>query len=283
MNVSTSLTGWLLAGWDTYMVASGNPKSTRDLRAYHLTRVARAIPDPPHQVSTDQLVAFLAHPSWAPETRRSYRASLRAFFRWYVAAGHRPDDPAAALPAVKVPRGVPRPTPEAIITEATGGRAPARVVLMIRLAAELGLRRGEIAQLERDHLEPALWGHVLTVRGKGGHVRTLPVPLELAAVILERPAGPLFPNPTTGRHLTPHHVGKLVSGALLEGWTCHTLRHRCASVAYDATRDLRAVQEMLGHAKPETTARYTAVRPGSLLECVNATSRNVQVSAVSAA
>lgn len=268
--VSVIEASWLLGAWDTYMRASGNPSSTRNLRLYHLQRVARAIPDVPADVSTDQLVAFLAHPSWAPETRRSYRASLRAYFSWYAAAGHRVDNPAASLPAIKVPRGVPRPTPEQIILEAMSTAEP-RVVLMVRLAAELGLRRGEIAQLERRDLEPALWGHTLTVHGKGGHVRSLPVPNNLADAILAAPDGPLFPNPKTGRPLTPHHVGKLVSSALLEGWTCHTLRHRCATVAYDATRDLRAVQELLGHAKPETTARYTAVRPTALLEAVTAT------------
>lgn len=263
--------GWGLPGWDEYQRAAGNPASTRDLRAYHLRRVARGVSSGPATVTTAELVGFLARPGWAPETRRSFRATLRAFFRWYVAAGHRADDPAAALPPVKVPRGVPRPTPEPVLTAALDA-ASGRVALMVALAARLGLRRGEIARVHREHLEPALWGHALTVRGKGGHVRQLPVPADLAAAILARPPGPLFPNPTTGRPLTAPHVGKLVSAAMTGPWTCHTLRHRAASVAYDATRDLRAVQELLGHAKPETTARYTAVRPAALLACVAATS-----------
>lgn len=239
-----------------------------------MTRAARAIADPPAAVTTDQLLAFLAHPSWAPETRRSYRASLRAYFRWFLAAGHRADDPAAALPAVRVPRGMPRPAPEQIIAEATRVATP-RVALMLELASRMALRRAEIAGLRREHLEPDLWGQTLVVHGKGGKVRRLPLPADLAATVLAMPAGPLFPNPNTGRPLTPAHVGKLVSHALLEGWTCHTLRHRAASVAYDATKDLRAVQEFLGHAKPETTAIYTAVRPSALMACVTATSSRV--------
>jgi len=44
----------------------------------------------------------------------------------------------------------------------------------------------------------------------------------------------------------------------------HTLRHRYASRAYAGTRDLRAVQTLLGHSKPETTLRYTAIPDGGL-------------------
>ena len=72
--------------------------------------------------------------------------------------------------------------------------------------------------------------------------------------------------------LTPAHVGKIVSRLLPEAWTCHTLRHRCATVAYHASHDLRAVQELLGHAKPETTAAYTLVPQDSVRALVVATS-----------
>lgn len=50
----------------------------------------------------------------------------------------------------------------------------------------------------------------------------------------------------------------------------HTLRHRCATVAYAKTRDLRAVQELLGHAKPETTAIYTAVPDDAVRDAMRA-------------
>jgi site-specific recombinase XerD len=59
------------------------------------------------------------------------------------------------------------------------------------------------------------------------------------------------------------NVSKLLSRALGAGWTAHQLRHRFASTAYAAERDLRAVQELLGHSKPETTARYTAIPEGA--------------------
>ena len=46
---------------------------------------------------------------------------------------------------------------------------------------------------------------------------------------------------------------------LPDAWTTHTLRHRFASAAYAADRDIRAVQELLGHASVSTTQIYTAI------------------------
>ena len=73
----------------------------------------------------------------------------------------------------------------------------------------------------------------------------------------------MFTSPAGG-HLTPGHVGKLIGRALPDGVTAHMLRHRCATAAYAGTRDLRAVQELLGHARPETTAAYVAT-PGEAI------------------
>lgn len=257
--------------WVAWMRVAGRPETTIGLRVYHLRRIMRELEMDPWVVTTEQLVHYLASQSWAPETRRSYRASLRAFYGWAQATGRRLDSPAHLLPSVTVPRGKPRPTPELIYHDAMH-RAGARERLMIELAAQCGLRRGEIARVHTGDLVQDLLGHSLRVVGKGGHVRMVPLPPLLAASILGAPAGWLFPSPhSAGGHLTEHHVGVLVSRLLPEGWTCHTLRHRCGTVAYAASHDLRAVQELLGHAKPETTALYTKVSPASVRACVVAT------------
>jgi site-specific recombinase XerD len=59
-------------------------------------------------------------------------------------------------------------------------------------------------------------------------------------------------------------LGKLITEALPGDWTAHTLRHRFGTVAYQATGDIRAVQELLGHASPTTTAIYTKVTDGAM-------------------
>jgi integrase/recombinase XerD len=75
---------------------------------------------------------------------------------------------------------------------------------------------------------------------------------------------------TIRKILTPHWLGRTVSAALGSGLTTHTLRHRAATTAYAGTHDLRAVQEMLGHSKPETTAQYTAIPDSSIRAAVAA-------------
>lgn len=251
----------LVHGWVMWMRAGGAPETTIAQRRYQVVRTLRDAQADPLTVTAEQLIEWLGSQAWAPETRRAYRAGLRRFFTWLQATGRRADNPAALIPTVPLPRTSPRPTPDSIYREALAG-ADDDTRLMLRLAAMLGLRRGEIAKLHSSDLLEDLVGTSLRVHGKGGHVRTLPLPEVLAAALRLRTPGWVFPSPSArrpGAPLTPAHVGVMVSRALPDGWTCHTLRHRCATVAYAAERDLRAVQELLGHAKPETTARYTQV------------------------
>jgi integrase len=257
-----------VSAWETYLRATGAPETTVRLRTYHLRRLAADVTDPPHRLGFEALARWLAAHDWSPNTRRAYRSSLRSFYTWARTTGRVQKSPAHLLPPVAVPRGRPRPAPEAAYAEALAS-ADERARLAIMLAARCGLRRGEVARLERADVEPDLIGHALRVRGKGGHVRMVPLPADLAAAILARPDGWLFPS-THGEHLTPHHLGKLVSRCLPGELTMHTLRHRCATVAYAGTGDLRAVQELLGHAKPETTARYTAVADEAIRRAMEA-------------
>lgn len=257
--------------WATWLRASGRPETTVGLRTYHVRRVMAEIGTDPWSLGVEDLMTYLAGKAWSPETRRSYRASLRAFYAWAQATGRRTDSPAALLPPVKLPRRVPRPTPDEVYRAALEV-ADERERLMLMLAAVCGLRRGEIAGLRREHVTPDLIGHSLVFGGKGGHERRVPLPEDLARRLLELPPGWVFPSTARPGPLTPAHVGKVVSRLLPEGWTCHTLRHRCATVAYRATRDLRAVQELLGHSKPETTALYTQVPDDAVRAAIAATS-----------
>jgi len=80
--------------------------------------------------------------------------------------------------------------------------------------------------------------------------------------------GYLFPSDRHPGPITPGHLGHLVTRVLPDQWSTHSLRHRFATAAYAQQRDLLAVQGLLGHAKPETTARYAAVPDGALLTAV---------------
>lgn len=256
-----------VAQWARWLRAANNTKDTIDQRVYHVTRMLRETKADPWLMTSEDLVDWLGSKPWKPNTLRSYRASFRAFFTWAQGIGRRPDNPGLLIPRVKVPRGLPRPTPEHVYRVAAA-QADERVRLMIHLAAVCGLRRGEISRVRREDVVEDLLGRSLRVIGKGGHERYVPLPDELARELRALPAGWAFPSSARPGPLTPAHVGKLVSRALPDGWTCHTLRHRCGTVAYAARKDLRAVQELLGHARPETTALYTKVGRGDIRDAM---------------
>lgn len=255
-----------LIAWETYMLAIGTPDTTLQLRLYHLRRLAADVPKTPATLTFDDLVAWFAGQSWAQNTRKSYRQSFRSFYAWAMATGRVRESPAHLLPPVRVPRGKPRPTPELDYQAAIAKAAP-RERLALRLAGVCGLRRSEVARARREDVEVDLLGHSLRVTGKGGHVRLVPLPADLAAEVLAMPDGWLFPSPHGG-HLTPHHLAKCMSAVL--GHNPHSLRHRAGTRAYQGTKDLRAVQEFLGHAKPETTAIYTEVAGADVRAAMNA-------------
>lgn len=250
------------------MRAVGRAPSTVELRTYHVERVLRELDVGPWDLSAERLAEWLGSRPWSAETRRAYRASLTGFYRWARRAGLRDDDPTSELLPVKLTRALPRPTPDDAYRLAIAC-STRRERLMLELAAHCGLRRGEIARVRPGDVVSDLDGWSLIVTGKGGHLRLVPLTDELASSIARAPGEWLFPS-QRGEHLTAHYVGKLVSALLPAGWTCHTLRHRCATRAYAADRDLRAVQELLGHARPETTARYTQVPAGAVRAAVAA-------------
>ncbi|MEN4400040.1 tyrosine-type recombinase/integrase [Mycolicibacterium conceptionense] len=258
----------LIAGYVGYLVAIGRPKTTRRLRRWQVAYLQQSLNLPVDRITEDDLLGwFEIHEEWKPETRRSYRAGVRGFFAWAHKAGLISENPSLELPQVKVPRAVPQPVPDIVFAEAVAA-APARTALMLRLAGEVGLRRAEVAKVHTRDLRHLSGGAQLLVHGKGARERIVPISGDLATKIAAGPAGYgattwpaagwLFPSPHGG-HVTAAWVGTLCSDAIPGVWTMHKARHRFASKAYRGTRNIRAVQELLGHSNLAITERYTAV------------------------
>lgn len=225
----------------------------------------------PWTVTSGQLVQWAGRQEWSRETRRSFRSSALSFYRWAVDAGHVDVNPADKLPRVKPSDPAPRPAPETAYVRALLS-APPRERLMLRLAAELGMRRGEVAQAHADDLTRDLLGWSLVTHGKGGKDRTLPLPDDLAAELRQLGPGYFFPGGQDG-HLGAAWVGKLVARLLPGAHTMHALRHKFATDVYSVNRDILVTQELLGHASPVTTRRYVKVPGAELRDTVNAAQR----------
>jgi integrase/recombinase XerD len=152
---------------------------------------------------------------------------------------------------------------------------------MLELLYATGIRRTELSQLDLGDYDPA--SHSLTIRkGKGGKSRLLPVG-ERAAQWLEsyllqsRPAFSYLPDQSAlflsgyGTRITPAYLGNWIKKLLLrcgihKTGSCHLFRHTCATDMHRGGADIRYVQEMLGHARMETTQIYTHVHIEALRE-----------------
>lgn len=204
-----------------------------------------------------------------PTTRRSQFSYVVTFCAWLERRGHTTKNIAADLRAPRVPRSVPRALPAdavaATLRHAKGSRGRATVWLMVGL----GLRCCEVASLDLEDWDRH--AQLLTVRGKGGHERELPVPVEVAtaldAYLAEHPAsvGPLVRSYRDDARLKPDSISAMVSEWMRaagvkrrarDGRSAHAFRHTAASDVLDRCPDLRVVQQMLGHQHLTTTTIY---------------------------
>ena len=182
------------------------------------------MPSGPKDVTTEQIVQAFARQQWKPETRKAYRNTISSFFRWLHKSGRRSDDPSLDVPRVKKPHAHPRPCPDRYIAAAME-KATTLERLMIRLGAECGLRRGEIARVHSDDVVTDSAGRSLIVRGKGDKQRIVPLPDDLAGIIMDA-RGYLFPGRFGGHVRSP--ISVTISAACCRTGTPRT---RCGTVS----------------------------------------------------
>ena len=269
MQKSSVPVGWdiPISDWRLHLLGSGRSVATTRLRVDWVRRFARAVEVGPGQVTTADVIEWSAAHLWARDTRRSALQSVSSFYGWAGAAMPIMVD-VSALPSVRASAPAPRPADDEAVGRAL--QTPDwRVHLAVRLASELGLRRGEVARVRASDIVRDLHGASLIVHGKGGKVRTVPIVTSLVDELEARGPGWIFPGADAG-HISPEWIGRLVTRALPPGVTMHALRHRFATRAYERTGDLVSVQRVLGHESPHTTLRYLAITDEALRAVVEA-------------
>jgi integrase len=207
----------------------------------------------------------VADSQWKPNTHQKAVQALQYFYQWAHARGLVEDDASALLRAARAPRPVPNPCPEDVYRAALE-QAEGQDFWRLRLAGETGMRRAELAAAHASHVSELVNGYAIRVNGKGGKTRWIPLSPDLALwVRMQR--GYVFPN-GSGEHLTPSTVGGWYRRAL--GINVHSLRHRFATIAYHAQRDINAVCELLGHSSIATTQIYVRVSNDDLRQAASA-------------
>lgn len=263
---------------------------TRDLSEF-LAFLAGKGKDARH-ATADHLRSFLAglaRKGLAPTSRARKLSAIRQFFRFLLAEGLRKDDPCSAIDSPRLGRPLPKilslaevetllETAKSASEKPADGAARRRTLRLYAALETLyatGLRVSELIALPRNVL--AADDRVLTIRGKGGRERLVPLndaarealAAHLAAVCDDeakgRGASPwLFPS-TGGGHLTRQRFGQELKALALDSAidparvSPHVLRHAFASHLLERGADLRTVQQLLGHADISTTQIYTHV------------------------
>ena len=228
-----------------------------------------------------RLLASLHQQGLAPRSLARWLSACRGLYRYLIREGHCRQDPSAGLRPPKGDKRLPKlldtDRAQQLLDSAPGGDSPGDASLeddflarrdqaMLELFYSSGLRLSELTGLDLMQLDLA--AGLVRVRGKGNKVRELPVgrkarealqawlPLRQGVAVDQA----LFIG-QRGQRLGPRAVQLRVRQAgvraLGQHLHPHMLRHSFASHLLESSQDLRAVQELLGHADIGTTQIYT--------------------------
>jgi integrase/recombinase XerD len=236
---------------------------------------------PVAHVTTEQLEQYLAElraAGLAPATIGRRVAAIRSFFRHQTLLGARTDNPAAELELPRRRRTLPRtlsPAEAERLVEAASGTSPRalRDRALVELLYGAGLRVSEAVGLDKGGVD--LEARLVRCIGKGSKERVVPIGRQAVTALrryLSRGRPFLDTRHRPELFLNAKGGGLTRAGAFLilrrlaakaglepERVHPHLLRHSFATHLLEGGADLRAVQEMLGHADLATTELYTHV------------------------
>ena len=294
--VKQAVDPWCLEEFQSSLtsVAAATVRAYRSDIEQFIAWVARQDIEDPAAVTRMTLRRYVASMSTRDLARRTIArkaSALRRYFSWLVRVGHLDTDPSAGLRAPGSTGRLPRVLRDeeliAVLDDPPGTTAedpPAirsRDDAVLELLYGSGLRVSEVCGLRPEDLD--LPRRRVVVWGKGSKQRV--VPLSAPAVdALEQwlghgrrvmasassPADAVFLN-RKGTRLGPRDVRRLLDRRAPSPTHPHALRHTFATHLLDGGADLRAVQELLGHADLSTTQHYTHVSKERLRTVVEST------------
>ena len=229
-----------------------------------------------------EYLAQLRRAGMSPRTAARRLASLRQFHRFLVAEGIRGDDPMSTVDGPRIGRPLPkvldRTDIDRLLDAARGheGVEGKRLVAFLEILYAAGLRVSELVAMPLTAVSRD--GRFLIVRGKGNKERLAPLSDPAREALAEyrsvrhaflpknaKESRFMFPSRGAAGHITTARVAQLLKQVAVAAGidprkvSPHVLRHAFATHLIDGGADLRAVQQMLGHADIATTQIYTHV------------------------
>jgi integrase/recombinase XerD len=213
-------------------------------------------------------------------TQRARLGALQRFFAHLCKTNHLPANPAADLelprkPRQQLPKGLSREDLAAVLNVPdTRDPLGIRDRAILETLYATGARRSELVSLDLEDLDRS--GGTLHIRkGKGGKSRLVPIGAQALQwlqryleatrprLVLDNAEQALFLS-GYGERISPGYLGNWVaktvkgSGIARQG-SCHLMRHSCATHMLEGGADIRLIQQLLGHARLDTTSIYTEV------------------------
>ena len=268
----------------------------RDLSGYCEVLATRG--RSPETAAEEDILAHLRHlqgRGMAPASVKRTMTAVRTFHQFLVVDGLRDDDPCSHVELPRVPTGVPKALSEVemdAILDAVNGvdRVSRRDRAMLEVLYGTGMRISELVGMSLNDVD--MGESIVQVVGKGQKERILPLGRcaheALAAWFVPAGRGEMEPERWTSRHdqeaVWLNQRGRRLSRQGAWGMvkkraqqvglgakvSPHVFRHSCATHMLDHGADIRAVQELLGHASISTTQVYTMVSKEKLWEAYRA-------------
>ncbi|WP_374497237.1 tyrosine-type recombinase/integrase [Vogesella indigofera] len=265
-----------LQQFDQQLQLAARSEHTREAYAHDITYLARLTRlEQPEQVNTlavQRALAQLRHQGLSPRSLARILSSWRNLFHWMIRQEHIAANPCAGLRPPRAPQRLPKAlsvdATMQLLDQPSEGRLQWRDHAMFELMYSSGLRLSETTSLNVADLD--LSQQLVKVSGKGKRERLLPVGRSAADALrrwLEVRGSTqddaLFVS-EQGTRLSSRQLARRLEKWRLQS-DCeqhvhpHMLRHSFASHILQSSGDLRAVQEMLGHANLATTQIYTSL------------------------
>ncbi|SMP03863.1 integrase/recombinase XerD [Desulfurobacterium pacificum] len=224
------------------------------------------------EIRTADIMIFRTSLDCSPSLINRRMSALNTFFNFLVdmeVISSNPFKPSLRIKKVKqkIPEALTEEEVEKILTAAQ--QRSQRDYLLIKTILYCGLRISEALNLKRDDIITVKGRKVLKVLGKGNKERFIPLPSELAKELMD------YIKNLEGERLFPlkYHGAKYVFDKIKEKTGIylhpHKLRHTFATLLVDRGVDIRVIQAFLGHASPNTSARYAKVRDDVMFKVID--------------